>query len=90
MDLQRKWAQKLGLKTYQTPHQRNTQKPVYTPRSQVVPMDIDAGTVEGGSNQGRPPPYQGGGGFTQLSEAEKADLIAKRACFKCKQPGHIS
>ena len=25
-----------------------------------------------------------------MSESEKADLIAKRACFKCKQPGHIS
>jgi len=52
-------------------------------------MDVDAGTMEGAS-QGRPPPYQGRGGFTQLSDSEKADLIAKRACFKCKQPGHIS
>ena len=25
-----------------------------------------------------------------MSDTEKADLIAKRACFKCKQPGHIS
>jgi len=23
-------------------------------------------------------------------DTEKADLVAKRACFKCKQPGHIS
>jgi len=92
MDLQKKWALKLGLKTYQTPHQRSGQnyRPSYTPtRSQVVPMDVDAGTMEG-SSQGKPPPYQGWGGFTQLSDSEKADLIAKRACFKCKQPGHIS
>ena len=91
-DLQKKWAQKLGLKTYQTPHQRSSQgfRPSYTPtRSQIVPMDVDAGTIEG-SSQGKPPPYQGRGGFTQLSDSEKADLIAKRACFKCKQPGHIS
>ena len=25
-----------------------------------------------------------------MSDSEKANLIAKRACFKCKQPGHIS
>src|SRR5882672_2127626 len=91
-DLQKRWAQKLGLKTYQTPHQRSgsSYKPPYTPQhSQVVPMDVDAGEVGGSTSQGKPPPYQGRGGFTQLSESEKADLIAKRACFKCKQPGHI-
>jgi len=51
-DLQKKWAQKLGLKTYQTPHQRSGQgfRPSYTPtRSQIVPMDVDAGTMEGSS-----------------------------------------
>jgi len=93
-DLQKKWAQKLGLKMYQTPHQRSglqNLRPAYTPqRSQVVPMDVDARAMGGPSNQGKPPPYQGRGGFTQLSDAEKANLIAKRACFKCKQPGHIS
>jgi len=92
-DLQKKWAQKLGLKTYQTPHQRTGQslRPSYTStHSQVIPMDIDAGTMGGSGSQGKPPPYQGRGGFTQLSDAKKADLIAKRACFKCKQPGHIS
>src|SRR5712671_4472816 len=52
-------------------------------------MDVDAGTMEGLS-QGKPLPYQGRRGFTQLSDSKKADLIAKRACFKCKQPGHIS
>src|SRR6267154_2003088 len=66
-------------------------RPSYTPqRSQVVPMDVDAGEMGGSTSQGKPPPYQGRGGFTQLSDSEKADLIAKRACFKCKQPGHIS
>jgi len=93
-DLQKKWAQKLGLKMYQTPHQRSSPqnlRPSYTPQcSQVVPMEVDTGTAGGSNGQGRPPPYQGRGGFTQLSDAEKANLIAKRACFKCKQPGHIS
>src|SRR5712671_562637 len=63
-DLQKKWAQKLGLKTYQTPYQRSGQsyRPPHVPtRSQVVPMDVDAGTMEG-SSQGKPPPYQGRGG----------------------------
>jgi len=23
-------------------------------------------------------------------EAERADLVAKKACFRCRQPGHIS
>src|SRR5712672_4843471 len=93
-NLQKKWAQKLGLRTYQTPHQRSGQqsiRPSYTPqRPQVVPMDVDVGEVGGSTSQGKPPPYQGQGGFTQLSNSEKANLIAKRACFKCKQPGHIS
>src|SRR5712675_1957322 len=92
-DLQKKWAQKLGLKTYQTPHQRTGQslRPSYTStHSQVIPKNIDRGTMGGSGSQGKPPPYQGRGGFTQLSDAKKADLIAKRACFKCKQPGHIS
>jgi len=53
-------------------------------------MDVDARIMGGPSGQGKPPPYQGQGGFTQLSDTKKADLIAKRACFKCKQPGHIS
>jgi len=53
-------------------------------------MDVDTGEVGGSTNQGKPLPYQGRGGFTQLSDSEKVDLIAKRACFKCKQPGHIS
>src|SRR5712672_4182439 len=79
---------------YQMPHQRGSQqnlRPSYTPQyPQVIPMDVDAGAMGGSSSQEKPPPYQGCGGFTQLSEAEKADLIAKRACFKCKQLGHIS
>jgi len=63
----------------------------YTPQcSQVVPMDVDVGEMGGSTSQGKPPPYQGRGGFTQLSNNEKADLITKKACFKCKQPGHIS
>jgi len=80
---------------YQTPAQRGahqTPRQIYTVlhHNQVVPMDIDTGNMGGPSSSGNPPPYQGRGGFTQLSNAEKADLITKSACFKCKQPGHIS
>ena len=53
-------------------------------------MDVDAGNVSGPSNAGNPPPYQGQGGFTPLSDSKKANLITKKACFKCKKPGHIS
>jgi len=61
-------------------------------------MDVDAGATE------RPPPYQGRGQqngretprgaapawFAKLTEAERADLVAKKACFRCRKPGHIS
>src|SRR5712671_8172951 len=66
--------------------------------SQVVPMDVDTGAM------GNPPPYQGRGQqnglesprgavlgqFAKLTEAERADLIAKKACFWCRKPGHMS
>ena len=57
-DLQKKWANRLGLKHYQTPAQRATNPtPRYTPprmtNSQVVPMDVDTGAM------GNPPPYRG-------------------------------
>jgi len=62
-DLQKKWAQKLGLKMYQMPNQRSGQqnlRPSYTSqRSPVVPMDVDAGTMGGSSSQRKPLPYQG-------------------------------
>jgi len=101
-DLQKKWASRLGLKSYQTPTQRAANPtPRYVPpqsNGQVVPMDVDAGATE------RPPPYQGRGQrnglesprgaalgrFTKLTEAERADLVAKKACFRCRQPGHMS
>src|SRR5882672_11019220 len=61
-------------------------------------MDVDAGAT------GNPPPYQGRGQqngletpsgaapgrFSKLTEAEWADLIAKKACFRCQKPGHMS
>src|SRR5712672_4520223 len=66
--------------------------------SQVVPMDVDAGAT------GNPPPYQGQGQqnglesprgaapgwFSKLTEVERADLITKKACFRCRKPGHMS
>jgi len=101
-DLQKKWANRLGLKSYQTPTQRaaNPTSRYVPPRSnnQVVPMDVDAGATE------RPPPYQGRGQqnglesprgaapgrSAKLTEAERADLVAKKACFRCRKPGHMS
>jgi len=61
-------------------------------------MDMDAGATE------RPPPYQGcgqqnglesprgaaPGWFAKLTEVEWADLMAKKACFQCRKPGHMS
>ena len=61
-------------------------------------MDVDAGAM------GNPPPYQGQGQqnrlesprgavpgwFSKLMEAEWANLIAKRACFRCRKPRHMS
>ena len=56
-DLQRKWANRLGLKLYQTLAQRAANPiPRYISskmNSQVVPMDVDVGTM------GNPLPYQG-------------------------------
>src|SRR5712675_2320193 len=53
---QQKWAQKLGLHNYQTPAQRTANpvfRPQYSPasqnsnwRNQVVPMDVDAGSID--------------------------------------------
>jgi len=102
-DLQKKWANRLGLKSYQTPAQRAANPtPRYIPpratNSQVVPIDVDAGAM------GNPPPYQGQGQqnglesprgavpgwFSKLMDAERADLRAKNACFRCRKPGHIS
>src|SRR5712675_2075261 len=101
-DLQKKWGNRLGLKSYQTPAQRAANPtPRYIPprtNNQVVPMDVDAGAT------GNPLPYQGRGQqnglesprgavpgrFSKLMEAEWADLVAKKACFRCRKPGHMS
>jgi len=61
-------------------------------------MDIDTGAM------GNPPPYRGRGQqnglesprgavpgwFSKLMEAERANLVAKKACFRCRKPGHVS
>jgi len=52
-------------------------------------MEVDA-TGIGSPKRDNPLLYQGKGGYTQLSEEEKANLIAKKACFQCKKPGHQS
>src|SRR5712672_158392 len=98
-NLQKKWANQLGLKSYQTPAQRAANPtPRYIPprtNSQVVPMDVDAGAM------GNPPPYrrqgqQNGqesprgaapGWPSKLTEVEWANLITKKACFRCRKPG---
>ena len=33
---------------------------------------------------------QGRRGLSPLTEAERAELMAKRACFRCRKPGHMS
>ena len=33
---------------------------------------------------------QGRRGLNPLTEAERAELMAKRACFRCCKPGHMS
>jgi len=43
-------------------------------------MDVDAGSVSQN-------PYKG---LSPLSDAERAELVAKRACFHCCKPGHQS
>jgi len=43
-------------------------------------MDVDAGSVSQNTYKGLSP----------LSDTERAELAAKRACFCCRQPGHIS
>jgi len=61
-------------------------------------MDVNAGTT------GNPPPYQGQGQqnglesprgaapgrSSKLMEAERADVVTKKACFRCRKPGHMS
>ena len=61
-------------------------------------MDVDTGAMR------NPPPYQERGQqnglesprgaalgrFSKLTEAEQADLVAKKACFRCRKPGHMS
>ena len=94
--LQNKWAQKLGLTNYRTPAQRTTNpvfRPQYTPaqnwHNQVVPMDVDAGRVEEGTGSPkRDSPTNSW--LMPLTEAERVELMAKRACFRCRKPGHMS
>src|SRR5712675_1392380 len=88
--IQQKLAQRLGLHNYRTPAQRAAIpafRPQYSPasqnnnwRNQVVPMDVDAGSVSQNTYKGSSP----------LTDAERAELMAKRACFRCRKPGHLS
>jgi len=43
-------------------------------------MDVDAGSVSQNTYKGLSP----------LTEAECAELVAKKACFCCRKPGHQS
>jgi len=88
--MQQKLAHKLGLHNYCTPAQRAATpafRPQYSPASQnsnwqnqVVPMDVDAGSMSQNTYKGSSP----------LSDAECAELMAKKACFRCRKPGHLS
>jgi len=105
---QQKWAQKLGLHNYQTLAQRAANpvfRPQYSPTSQssnwhnqVVPMDVDAGSMDNSRYVPKNPTHdtrnvakeQGRRGLSPLTKAERAELMAKRACFHCCKPGHMS
>src|SRR5882757_378419 len=105
---QQKWAQKLGLHNYQTPAQRAANpayRPQYSPANQssnwcnqVVPMDVDAGTMDDSRYVPKNLTHetrnvakeQGQRRLSPLTEAERAELMAKKACFCCRKPGHMS
>jgi Zinc knuckle len=77
-EAQRKWATMLGLRNYVPPQQRNqNSRPQTSYQSK-------------GNNQVVPMDVDAGRIFTPLSEQERAELSKKGACFRCRQPGHIS
>jgi len=51
--------------------------------SQYIPKDLTHNTRNVAKEQGRR-------GLSPLTEAECAELFAKRACFCCCKPGHMS
>jgi len=61
-------------------------------------MDVDAGQMDDSRNVYKEPTHdtrniakeQGWRGLSPLTEAECAELMAKRACFRCRKPGHMS
>ena len=61
-------------------------------------MDVDAGSVDDSRYVPKNPTHktcymakeQGWRGLSPLTEAERAELMAKRACFRCRKPGHMS
>jgi hypothetical protein len=58
------------------------QKPQYVPRqATVVPMELDTIRVDQKTHL---PQLQ------KLTQEERTSLIAKNACFRCRQPGHIA
>src|SRR5712672_2205743 len=80
-------------------------RPQYSPasqssnwRNQVIPMDVDAGQMDDSRNVRKEPTHNtrymakdlGRRGLSPLTEAERAELMAKRACFHCHKPGHMS
>jgi len=61
-------------------------------------MDVDAGTMDDSRYVPKNLTHetrnvakeQRRGGLNPLTEAERAELMAKRACFRCRKPGHMS
>src|SRR5712672_1144693 len=61
-------------------------------------MDVDAGQMDDSRYVPKNQTHetrnvakeQRQGGLNPLTEAERAELMAKRACFRCRKPGHIS
>src|SRR5712672_3971204 len=61
-------------------------------------MDVDAGSMDDSRNIRKEPTHDtryvakdlGWRGLSPLTEVERAELMAKRACFRCHKPGHMS
>jgi len=80
-------------------------RPQYSPASsnnnwcnQVIPMDVDAGAMDDSRYVPKELTHDtryvakdlGWRGLSPLTKAERAELFAKRACFRCHKPGHMS
>jgi len=86
----RRSGQKLGLKTYQTPPEKQPTKlqtALHASTFQVVPMDVDAGEVEDQHPRETSAVPRARRVHTTIGKRESRPN-RKRACFKCKHQTH--